>query len=229
MKNKKRIEKAIGYIPQGSTVADIGCDHCYVLIKGVLENKINKGIGIEVVPGPYQQGKSNIKENKLEEYLDIRLGSGLKPLHINEAEICVIGGMGGQLIKYILEEDLEKAQAFTRLILQPMGSERELRKFLINNGWKIIEEDILISDRLYLYIVAERGEQNLENDFLYEIGPVLTKKKSQGKEKYVLDKIEKLNKIKIELYKANDQETAQKELLKIENKIKLWSNELENK
>ena len=61
MKNKRRIEKALEYIDGFEKAADIGCDHCYVLINGVLSGKIKEGIGVEVVKGPFMQGKKTLK------------------------------------------------------------------------------------------------------------------------------------------------------------------------
>lgn len=226
MKANHRVDKVLEFIPCGSRVADIGCDHGYVLIKGVLENKIKSGIGVDVSKGPFQQAISNLKESGLEEKIEIRLGDGLKPANEGEADVCVIGGMGGRLITSILEENLSKSKSFTRLILQPMNSESILRKFLLNNKWTIIHEEILVLDRLYLYIVAEKGNMEVDDDFIYDIGPIIATKKVNGKEEYIEEKISKLQRILNNIRKGKVYDNDK--IIQIEELIKKWRSYLEN-
>lgn len=226
MKTNLRIDKVLEFIPKDSTVADIGCDHGYVLIKGVIEGKISKGIGVDVSKGPFQQAISNLEEYSVQENIEIRLGDGLKPINEDECDICVIGGMGGRLITSILEENLKKSQSFKRLVLQPMNSERILRRFLIENDWTIIDEEILILDRLYLYIVAEKGNIKVDEDFIYDIGPILATKKNKGRNKYIEEKIFKLHNILININKGKENDEYR--VKEIEELIEKWRNYLEN-
>lgn len=226
MKNNKRIDKVLDFIKEGSTVADIGCDHGYVLIKGILEDKIKRGIGVEVNEGPFRQALSNIAEYNMDDQLEIRLGSGIEPIVSGEAEVCVIGGMGGSLIVSILNQDIEKARSFSRLIMQPMNSEEQLRRFLVERDWKIVEEEILELDRLYLYIVAEKGEMKIDNEFLYEIGPVLAGSKGSGREKYIREKIAKLEYIADNLKMSRIIDESK--MREIKKNIEKWRSYLEN-
>lgn len=226
MKTNLRIDKVLEYIPTDSTVADIGCDHGYVLIKGVIEGKISQGIGIDVSKGPFQQAISNLEEYRVQEKIEIRLGDGLKPINEGECDICVIGGMGGRLITKILEDNLEKSRSFKRLILQPMNSERILRQFLINNEWTIIDEKILNLDRLYLYIVAEKGNMEVDNNFIYDIGPILATNKDDGRNQYINEKISKLQNILLNIKKGKENDKSR--LKEIEELIEKWRSYLEN-
>lgn len=226
MKTNHRVDKVLEFIPSGSRVADIGCDHGYVLIKGVLDNKIIRGIGVDVSTGPFQQAITNLNEYGLEKKIEIRLGDGLKPVNEGEADVCVIGGMGGRLITSILAENMKKSKSFKRLILQPMNSERTLRKFLLNNEWTIINEEILVLDRLYLYIVAEKGNMEVDDDFFYDIGPIIARKKVNGKEKYIEEKISKLQRMlnNIQKGKVYDNE----KITQTNKLIEKWRSYLEN-
>lgn len=157
------------------------------------------------------------------------MGNGLIPINIGETDICVIGGMGGPLIKDILEEDIDKAKSFKKLILQPMSGESDLRKFLLDNGWKIVDEDILIDDKIYLYIIAEINEEktdiNLSVDTL-DLGDIIIAKKGIARDKYIKEKINKLEKILIGLEKATSNQSAKK--LEIEKKINRWRKYIES-
>ncbi|MDD2370663.1 MAG: class I SAM-dependent methyltransferase [Firmicutes bacterium] len=214
MKINTRVDKVLNYIQKGSTVADIGCDHGYVLIKGVTDDIIKSGIGVEVAKGPFNQAKINVHEYNMDDYINIRYGNGLDPVLINECDVCVIGGMGGRLITNILRDNKEKASNFKRLILQPMNSEFILRKYLLENNWVIVDEDILIEDRLYLYIIAEKGNMEVHDDFIYEIGPVLAKKNNSGRNKYIKQKIFKLEKILMNLKEVEVKETNKIKIIK---------------
>lgn len=214
MKINTRVDKVLNYIQKGSTVADIGCDHGYVLIKGVTDDIIKSGIGVEVAEGPFNQAKINVHEYNMDDYINIRYGNGLDPVLINECDVCVIGGMGGRLITNILSDNKEKASNFKRLILQPMNSEFILRKYLLENNWVIVDEDILIEDRLYLYIIAEKGNMEVHDDFIYEIGPVLAKKNNSGRNKYIKQKIFKLEKILMNLKEVEVKETNKIKIIK---------------
>ncbi len=226
MKTNQRIDKVLEFIPTGSTVADIGCDHGYVLIKGVIEGKVVKGIGVDVSKGPFQQAISNLEEYRVQEKIEIRLGDGLKPLTEGECDICVIGGMGGRLITNILEDNIKKSQSFKRLILQPMNSERILRRFLIDNDWTIIYEEILVLDRLYLYIVAEKGNMKVDDNFIYDIGPILATKKETGRDQYIYEKITKLQNILLNINKGK--ENDEQRVKEVEELIEKWRSYLEN-
>lgn len=221
MRRQERISKVLSYIRRGSAVADIGCDHGYVLIQGILQGIISKGIGVEVRPGPMAQALSNVREAGLEERVELRLGSGLSPLSSGEAEVCVIGGMGGHLIREILEADPDTAASFRMLILQPMNGERSLREYLFNNGWRLVREEILELDRPYLYLVAERGQEPVIEPFLqFDVGPLLRLDPSPGARRYLEGQLRDLRRIREGSLKGK---TLDRERLeRVEESIRRW-------
>ena len=66
-----------------------------------------------------------------------------------------------------------------RLILQPNGDERELRTWLMDNGYRIVIEELLRENRFdYEIIVAEpQGTVAYSEEELY-FGPLLMREKS---------------------------------------------------
>jgi len=107
-----------------------------------------------------------------------------------------------------------------------MNSERTLRQFLIDNDWTIINEEILVLDRLYLYIVAEKGNMKVDNDFIYDIGPILATKKDNGRDKYIEEKIFKLQNILLSIKKGKENDEIR--VKEIEELIRKWRSYLEN-
>lgn len=221
MRRQERISKVLSYIGPGSKVADIGCDHGYVLIQGILQGIISRGIGVEVRPGPLAQALSHVRDAGLEESAEIRLGSGLSPLSPGEAEVCVIAGMGGHLIREILEADPDTAASFQRLILQPMNGERSLREYLFNSGWHLLAEEILELDRPYLYLVAERGAEPVLDPFLqFEVGPLLRLDPSPAVRRYLEQQLKDLYRIRKGI--LSGQVPDRERLERIEESIGKW-------
>lgn len=138
----------------GNSVADIGTDHAYIPIK--LSQKGIKVVATDIRKGPLDMAKVHIEKHGC--HVELRLGGGLDPISAGETDDIVIAGMGGEMIIHILSSNDEKARA-SRLILQPMNSQYELRKYLYENGYRIICEDLAIEGfKVYNLIVAENGE-----------------------------------------------------------------------
>ena len=106
---------------------------------------------------------AHIKKHQCE--VELRLGAGLDPIEAGETEDIIIAGMGGEMIIKILSANQKKARA-SLLILQPMNSQYELRKFLYKNDYEIICEDLTTEGfKVYNLMVAKSGKARMpEND-----------------------------------------------------------------
>ena len=164
-----RLDCIIGYV-NSETAADIGTDHGYVAVELIKNARAKRVIASDVRQGPLNAAISNIKKNNMEDRIETRLGSGLSILRKGEADTAVIAGMGGELICDIIEKDIEIARSLT-LVIQPMNSQYELRKYLINNGFTIEKEDIECEgDRVYNILIVKNGEQKgFREDIEYHI------------------------------------------------------------
>lgn len=124
----------------GKIIADIGTDHAYIPIKLAQDKKIIHAIACDIKEGPLAIAKKNVDKYALSDIIELRLGAGLEPLNPGEADTVVIAGMGGEMIINILKN--EKSSTFNEFLLQPMNCQAELRKWLLNNGFTIISEDL---------------------------------------------------------------------------------------
>lgn len=177
MKLDKRLRKIAEMVPQNSIVADIGTDHGYVP-KYLIENEISKlVIASDVSEGSLSKTAVYVEEENLSDWIITRIGTGLDPIKPFEVDTVIIAGMGGVLISEILGESRKKAETYLRFILQPMVGSNELRRYLIEDGFRIIDEELVREDgRYYEIIVAENGLQPLPTDIYLEISPILVKK-----------------------------------------------------
>lgn len=135
-----RLECIVSHV-QAQTAADIGTDHAYVSIELIRSGRAQKVIAADVRKGPLEIAAANINKYGMSGRIETRLGSGISVLNENEADTVIIAGMGGELICDILNADMEKAR-YPLFILQPMNSQYELRRWLLERGFEILSEDI---------------------------------------------------------------------------------------
>ncbi len=168
-----RLECILKHV-KGKTVSDIGTDHAYIPIRLILDGICEKVIASDIKQGPVNAAKRHIEKYSLSDKIEVRLGGGLSVLEKYEADEIIIAGMGGEMIVKILTDDEDKAKN-SRLILQPMNSQHELRRFLLCNGYEINFEDLAQEGfKVYNIIIAVQGNPKpFEDDFDFHIPPYL--------------------------------------------------------
>jgi tRNA (adenine22-N1)-methyltransferase len=155
-------------------MADIGTDHAFLPVWLIQNNRITYAVAGDVQPGPLEAAKRSVREAGLEPAIAVRLGNGLQVVAPGEVDVVVIAGMGGPTIREILESSPTVVSKLSRIVCQPMIGAAILREWFLTNGWKIIDEDLVMEDgRLYEIIVAEPGKTMPIAELLLEIGPVL--------------------------------------------------------
>ena len=176
MKLTDRLLKIASLVDNGKRIADIGTDHGYIPVYLLNQNKIQYAILGDVNKGPLENARKEVTRNKLQDKVDLRLGSGIEVLKENEVDEIIIAGMGGMLINNLLKANEKVAHTTEKLILQPMQAPEELRMFLYQNGYKILDEHLVREEhRLYEIIVCKyEGLEPQEIDpIYYEIGQKL--------------------------------------------------------
>lgn len=229
-----RLAAVAKYVPKGAKIADIGSDHAY------LPCYLAKNIGItfalagEVAVGPYQSAKSNVLAEGLSDIISVRLGDGLDVVRPGEIEYVTIAGMGGALITSILERGKDKLSHVKRLILQPNVSAISIRKWLIDNNWELMAEEILEEDgKIYEVLVGEKGDspltpygRHLEAELL--VGPYLAKEQNAVFKKKWLMEVKNWQRIYQQLENAAQTPDTMKKKQELIHKIHLVEGVLQN-
>lgn len=154
----QRLLAVASRIPPKSVLADIGSDHAYLPCYAVKKGLAVKAVAGEVADGPLQAARQQVADAGLEEKIAVRKGSGLAVITAGEVDCITIAGMGGTLITSILEDGKEKLAGVKRLILQPNLRADHIRKWLLENGWELTEEEIMEEDgKIYEILTAEKG------------------------------------------------------------------------
>lgn len=141
-----RLRAVASLVSAGGRVCDVGCDHGFVPIYLVKQGICFGAIAMDAKAGPLKQAKEHIAACGLETYIETRLSDGLKSYRIGEADSMICAGMGGRLMRRILEEDREKTDSFRELILQPQSDIQQFRAFLRRQGYLSVDEDMIEED-----------------------------------------------------------------------------------
>lgn len=163
----KRLSAVAALVRPGSRLADIGTDHAYLPVHLVQAGVCPTAIASDIGAGPLEAARHTVTENELTSKIALRLGNGLATVSVDEVEDIAIAGMGGETIAAILEAAPWVKDARLRLILQPMTRAEDLRRWLLQNGFSVLEEHLIIDGRhLYPVLAAEYTGVTCEDDLL---------------------------------------------------------------
>lgn len=186
-----RLQAVANMVEKGVSVADIGTDHAYVPLYLVQNDLVSRAICSDVKEGPCKIARENIREQGLQNIIEVRCGSGLSVLRPYEVNTAVIAGMGGELIASILSDDSSIAKSIRKFVLQPMTALDELRLYLYQNGYHI-ENEVLAKEKNKYYVIMDVIHQAVkvpEPEYLY-IGKKLIENHDPLLEGYLLHKID---------------------------------------
>ncbi|MGJ9456988.1 tRNA (adenine(22)-N(1))-methyltransferase [Oceanobacillus sp. CF4.6] len=222
LKLSNRLLTAASFLPNGAYFADIGSDHAYLPCYVCLSDPTAKAIAGEINEGPFDSAKATIRTYNLNEQVDVRLGDGLEVLQQEEVSQIIIAGMGGSLIKTILEKGKSKLSRVERIIAQPNVDARNVRRWFYENDYILTHEAILDeNDHIYEVLVADKvsdsnpySKEFMEKELLF--GPLLLRNKSAVfKEKWTLEH-QKLTKVIAQMRNASTPDSSRIKLFERE-------------
>ena len=135
-----RLLSAAELTRQGAYLADVGTDHAYLPLFLLSEGRINFAYATDINEGPLASARRNAEEAGLVDKMDFLLTDGAAALSgkgITDYTIC---GMGGELIRDIIDRAVHLKSESVNLILQPMSRQEKLREYLAREGFRIVKE-----------------------------------------------------------------------------------------
>ena len=145
----RRLKAIADMVTEGNRLVDVGCDHGYLPVYLMLNHKIPGAIATDVGKGPLARAQEHIAEYGMSKYIEARLCDGLQDVRTGEGDTLVIAGMGGHLMEKILTEGKAALPGFRELILQPQSDIPHFRHFLMEHGFCIIQEEMILEDGKY--------------------------------------------------------------------------------
>ena len=177
----KRLATVGAFVQPGARVADIGSDHAYLPANLALNHQISYGVAGEVVRGPFENARHEIQKLGLTHRLVARLADGLAAIEpADRIDTVTIAGMGGPLIRHILEQGPTQLAGVQRLVLEPNVGEATVREWLAANQFQIVAERILAEDgHTYEILCADRVDHQVTYTTAEQMfGPFLLAEKS---------------------------------------------------
>lgn len=151
-----RLEAVFDIVPHAESIADIGTDHGYLAVELIVRGKAKRVIAGDVHKGPLESAKSYVTSRGLSNVIDCRLGDGLQVTKKGELNGAICCGMGGFLMRDIVENGPEPLGFY---VLQPQNGQAELRQYMVEKGYRIVKE-IIVKDmgKMYTAFVAVRSD-----------------------------------------------------------------------
>lgn len=220
MKLSKRMEMILGLAKEmtermgiRSGFAEPGCDHAYLSIELLKRGYARKVYAMDIVDGPLANARENI-ERELGSLgqasnIIVRRCDGISGLKPGEADALLIAGMGAATMLHILDGGRELLKGMEYLLLQPQTELLEVRKYLCENSWEIVLEDMVKEEgKTYSVMAAVPcGEQRFlpEEALLY--GPVNLREANPALSELLQYRIQTQEKILKKLEKQEKEET----------------------
>ena len=152
-------------------MADVGTDHGHLPIYLVSLHKVTGAIAMDVRPGPLSRAQQAVAMHGLQDQVELRLADGLAALKPGEADTVVIAGMGGPLIRKILEEGKHMWDSVGHWILSPQREIGERRHWLEEHGFTRRGEDTVVdAGKYYVIMDAARGFMHYDQEYEYVYG-----------------------------------------------------------
>lgn len=194
-----RLKSIASLIEKSNSIVDVGTDHAYLPIYLIKEGVIKTAIASDINKGPVLIAQENIKKNKVDNFIECRLGSGLQTVKPYEVDGAVIAGMGGNLIRDILEDNLQVVKKLQYIILQPVQNPEILREYLYQSGYDVLDEELCYDEGKYYEIIKVKfisNDNKIEQRSInYMISEKLIKKRHPLVGEYIHLKIDKYKKI----------------------------------
>lgn len=146
-----RLRMAADMIRPGVVAADIGTDHAYLPVYLLLSGICPRVLACDAGEKPLDNAKQTAACYAVQGKLQLRLSDGLDQIAPQEADDFLFAGMGGTLITRLLARTLWIYDTQKRFIFQPMSRAEELRRFLTQQHFQILEERAC-TDNGFIYI-----------------------------------------------------------------------------
>lgn len=194
-KLSQRLLWIAGRVRENIRLYDVGTDHAKLPVYLLERGMIASSVASDIHRGPLVTAKEFVASCGYSDKIELVLADGLCGIDIIPPCDIAICGMGGETIVNILSAADGIRDNNVRLLLQPMTDFTLLRTYLSQNGFAIIDEDIVFSDnREYQCIVAEyTGETYVLSAAENELGAKCIAKRSDTFLRYVERKINTLD------------------------------------
>ncbi|MDR1409338.1 MAG: class I SAM-dependent methyltransferase [Oscillospiraceae bacterium] len=160
-----RLKQAAVWVRLGVHIADVGTDHAYLCAYLALHDAKASLLACDIAENPLQNAAQTLEAYGLTDRVELRLSDGLDNVKSSEADDILMLGMGGTLISRLLDRCAWLRNERKQLILQPMSRAEEVRAWLCNHGFCILEEAVVREGRRLYIVMRARFNASNADDF----------------------------------------------------------------
>ena len=157
---------------------DVGSDHGMLSIYCLKNGSFDYAILTDINDGPAKRASDAVRDNCLEERVEVRVTDGLAGVEVRSGDVIVMAGLGGNNIRDIIERfGNEQREVLSKVtfVLQPQKSLPELREWLSLRGYLISDEECCFESGFYYCVLCVKytGEVHPLTDREIYYGPVM--------------------------------------------------------
>lgn len=228
MKLSYRLKHIIEMCNYSETIIDVGCDHGYISINLINENKCKQCYAVDINVKPLNNAIENIKLYNMEDKIKCILSNGFDFLNEIKKTSAIIAGMGGITSAKILEENRNKVSQMDYILIQPNSYAKDVRRYIVEEKLHIEKEDVIFCEGLYYeyILIFPKQQENFDKDkrkfllkFGYDIPSCIIENFGGKYNNYINWRIEKYKKILLEL--SNNGLNKSEKYIYLCNKIKI--------
>lgn len=194
MKIDNRLKIIANYIHDYSYVMDVGCDHCLLGIYLCLNNKNINVLASDINKKPLEKANENIIKYNLSTRIELIQSDGLVNIN-NKVDTIVISGMGALTINEIINKSINKLNNIKKIIICSNNHQELIRKNMNKNGFKIVDERIVLENNIYYQIIVFIKEKEVLSYKELNYGPILMNRHDEITKKYYKYEYKKIKKI----------------------------------
>jgi len=181
IKLSKRLQINADMVPHGARVADIGCDHGYLGIY-LLQNELAEFVvASDLNKMPLESAKENAAQYGVADKIAFVCANGLDGIDPEAVDAIVIGGIGGDLMRGILERAPWVRNPKYTLILQPQSGAKDFRQWLFTEGFSVLQEEPSVEENHIYFTMQLRytGERFFATPGQLYVTPQMLQSKSE--------------------------------------------------
>lgn len=142
----RRLLNTAAMVAPGARVADVGCDHGYLGIYLLQQGIAASVCASDLRPKPLETARRNAERFRVAEKMTFVCADGLSGIDPHAVDTVICTGMGGDLVRLILEAAPWVNNSAYTLLLQPQSGLSDLRLWLLAQGFAIEAERPIFDD-----------------------------------------------------------------------------------
>ncbi len=146
-------------VPAGAKPIDVGTDHAMVPVWLVQSGRCEQVLATDIRSGPLKSARALLEKTGTSDRIRLMQTDGLAGIGPADGDTVILAGMGGETMVDILSAASWIREEGALLILEPQSKKADLRRFLRDNGYAVLTEQLVRdAGRIYPVLTARGGE-----------------------------------------------------------------------